>query len=101
MWVRLNTGGVEMGMGNVTNVSFSGAFLETTLQLPVGAGITLEPTSLAGAALEGLKITARVVRVDQRGVGLEWRVELTPDILALLGVVVPPSPFPWPIQRRD
>ena len=48
--------------------------------------ITLEPISTAGAALEGVKIAARVARVDRRGLGIEWRVMATPESLALLGV---------------
>jgi hypothetical protein len=84
-------------MANLANVSISGAFLETSLQLPVNANIVLEPISSAGVALEGLKMAARVSRVDRRGLGIEWRVMATPETLALLGVEVPPPPvFPWP-----
>jgi len=89
MWVRLSSSGAELGMGHLANVSVSGAFLEMTLQLPVHANITLEPISSAGAALEDLKISARVARVDRRGLGLEWREMATPQTLALLGVEVP------------
>ena len=88
MWVRLSNSGAEIGMANLANVSSSGAFLETKLQLPVNANITLEPISSAGAELAGLKLAARVARVDQRGVGIEWRVIATPQTLALLGVDV-------------
>jgi hypothetical protein len=84
MWVRLSSSGTELGMGNLANASISGAFLETRLQLPVHAKITLEPVSSAGEALEGLKIAARVARVDQRGLGIEWRELLTPQTLSLL-----------------
>ena len=98
MWVRLSSGSAEIGMGNITNVSFSGAFLETALQLPVNANITLECVSSAGVALENLKLAARVARTSRRGLGLEWHVPATPETLALLGVVVPPSPFRWPVQ---
>jgi hypothetical protein len=87
MWVRLGSSGTELGMGHIENVSISGAFLETTLQLPVNANVILEPLSSAGGALENLKIAARVARVDKRGLGLEWRVLATPQTLALLGVV--------------
>jgi hypothetical protein len=88
MWVRLSSSGTEIGMGNLANASVSGAFLETTLQLPVNANITLEPISTAGVALEGVKLAARVARVDRRGLGIEWRVMASPESLALLGVVV-------------
>jgi hypothetical protein len=89
MWVRLGSNGAELGMGHIANVSVSGAFLETTLQLPVNANIVLEPISSAGVALEDVKIAARVARVDQRGVGIEWRVLATPQTLALLGAALP------------
>jgi len=84
MWVRLSSSGAEIGMGSLANASISGAFLETRLQLPVDARITLEPVSSAGVALEGLKIAARVARVDTRGLGIEWRDLATPELLALL-----------------
>jgi hypothetical protein len=89
MWVRLGSNGAEIGMANIANASISGAFLETSLKLPVNANITLEPVSTAGAALEGLKLVARVARVDARGLGIEWRVMATPEVLALLGVAAP------------
>jgi hypothetical protein len=97
MWVRLGSGGAELGMGSLANVSFSGAFLETSLELPVSASITPEPLSSAGVALDDLKIGARVARVEPHGVGIEWRTLLTPERLALLGVEVPPPPeWRWP-----
>jgi len=86
MWVRLGGSGTELGMGNIANASTSGAYLETAVKLPVNASITLEPLSTAGVALDGVKIAARVARVDQRGLGIEWRVMATPQSLALLGV---------------
>ncbi len=84
MWVRLSSSGAELGMGNITNASISGAFLETALKLPVNATITLEAVSSAGVAMQGLKMAARVARVDSRGLGIEWRVLATPQILSLL-----------------
>jgi hypothetical protein len=84
MWVRLSSSGAELGMGSLANASTSGAFLETELQLPVDANITLEAVSSAGVALEGVRIAARVARVERRGMGIEWHVLATPQILALL-----------------
>ena len=95
MWVRLGSNGTELGMANLANASISGAFLETRLQLPVNANIILEPISTAGVALEGVKIAARVARVDLRGLGIEWRVMATPETLALLGADVPPPASHW------
>jgi hypothetical protein len=90
MWVRLSSSGAELGMGSIANASISGAFLETALQLPVNANITLEAVSSAGVALEGLRIAARVARVEHRGLGVEWHIMATPEILALL-TAPPPS----------
>jgi hypothetical protein len=84
MWVRLSSSGAEIGMGNVVNASVSGAFLETKIQLPLQASIKLEPAGSAGVALEGLKLDARVARIDSRGLGIEWRVMISTKILALL-----------------
>ncbi|HYJ39848.1 MAG TPA: hypothetical protein VEW08_03595 [Steroidobacteraceae bacterium] len=84
MWVRLGISGTELGMANLANASISGAFLETTLQLPVNANVILEPVSTAGVALEGVKLSARVARVDRRGLGIEWRAMIAPQLLALL-----------------
>ena len=84
MWVRLSSSGAELGMGSIANASISGAFLETALQLPLNATITLEAVSSAGVAHESLRISARVARVDRRGLGVEWSVLATPEILALL-----------------
>ena len=89
MWVRLSNSGAELGMGHLENVSISGAFLETKLKLPLNANIVLEPISSAGAALAGAKFTGRVARVDERGIGIEWRVMATQESLALLGVETP------------
>jgi hypothetical protein len=95
MWVRLSRTGAELAMARLVNVSISGAFLETSLQLPANADITLEPVSTAGPALEDLKIAARVARVDRHGLGIEWRVMATPETLALLGVDVTPPLSHW------
>jgi hypothetical protein len=95
MWVRLSSTGAELAMAKLVDVSISGAFLETSLQLPANADITLESVSTAGAALEGLKIAARVARVDRRGLGIEWRVLATPETLTLLGVEFPPPVSRW------
>jgi hypothetical protein len=79
-------------MASIANASISGAFLETALQLPVDANITLEAVSSAGAALEGLRLAARVARVESRGLGVEWHVMATPEILALITAPPPTEP---------
>lgn len=98
MWVRLSSSGAELGLGSIANASISGAFLETALQLPVNATITLEAVSSAGAAFEGFRIAARVARVERLGLGVEWLVLATPQILALLTAPPPPA---VEYERRD
>jgi hypothetical protein len=94
MWLRLSNSGAEIGMGSLVNVSLSGAYLETRIQLPVNASITLQPAAMAGVALEGLKLNARVARFDDRGLGIEWRALISPAILTLLTTTParPPDP---------
>jgi hypothetical protein len=96
MWVRLSNSGAELGMAHVVNASISGAFLETALRLPVNANIVLEPTTSAGAAFEVVRLAARVARVDQNGMGIEWRAVAKPETLELLGVDV--NSIHWPIH---
>jgi hypothetical protein len=59
------------GMGRVTNVSVTGAFLETAVNLPLETTVHVE-------SLETVNNTARrrmvgnVVRRSEKGVGIEW-----------------------------
>jgi hypothetical protein len=84
MWVRLRGGGTELGMARITSASISGAFLETAVRLPVDAKIALEAVSSAGDAAQDMKISARVARVDPRGLGVEWHALISAETLALL-----------------
>jgi hypothetical protein len=99
MWLRLSGRGAEVGMGSLVNVSVSGAYLETRIQLPVNASITLEPVASAGVALDGLKLNARVARVDDRGMGIEWRALISSATLALL--TAPPARPVRPIDDDE
>jgi hypothetical protein len=99
MWLRLSSSGAEIGMGSLVNVSVSGAYLETRIQLPLNASVTLHPAASAGAALEGLTLNARVARVDNRGLGIEWRALITPGTLALL--TAPPARPPEPLDDDE
>ena len=57
------------GRGRLVNVSLSGAYLETSLRLPLFATVEVrsEANGRAGAARSG-----SVVRKDAGGVGIEW-----------------------------
>ena len=67
--VRLSAGAGVTGRGRLTNVSLSGAYLETSLPLPLFA--TVEIRSDAGRDTP-VELVASVVRRDARGVGVEW-----------------------------
>lgn len=58
------------GTGRVTNISSTGAFMETRMPLRLLSLLYLQPT--ASAEGENRRITATVVRRNATGVGLEW-----------------------------
>jgi hypothetical protein len=59
------------GTGRVTNVSVTGAFMETLLNLPLAGIIYVE--SIAPVEAGGRRrMAANVVRCTPTGVGLEW-----------------------------
>jgi hypothetical protein len=84
MWVRLSSSSAELGMARLANVSISGAFLETALQLPINSNVTLHPVSTAGVAVANLSLAARVARVEKSGVGIEWRELASEEVVVLL-----------------
>jgi hypothetical protein len=60
-----------LGVGHITNVSVTGAFMETGLDLLLATVIHLESIEPAGNAARK-RLSARVVRCTEHGVGLEW-----------------------------
>lgn len=69
--VQLSAGKGIGGAGNMRDVSSSGAFIETAVDLPVYARLAL---SVMGnePARDPVEIAATVVRVERDGVGVEW-----------------------------
>jgi hypothetical protein len=61
-----------LGVGRVTNVSVTGAFMETEADLGLGTVLHVESIEPAGDARRK-RLTANVVRCEAHGVGLEWR----------------------------
>ena len=59
------------GTGRVRDVSTSGAFIETTLQLPMHARVMLRVKG-NDSATHDVDIAASVARVDRDGIGVEW-----------------------------
>jgi hypothetical protein len=62
-------------VGSVRNASLSGAFVETRASVPLLARVLLRPLTADGAWLE-----ACVVRVEPRGIAVEW---LEPGLQAI------------------
>lgn len=67
--VRLAANGGIAGQGRMRDVSLSGAFVETALDLPLFAQVTLFRTTPANRVLE---MRGSVVRRDAAGYGVEW-----------------------------
>jgi hypothetical protein len=61
-----------VGSGRVLNISSTGAYLQTTVSLPLNSLVYLEPTAPMPVVGDIRRIAASVVRQDARGVGLEW-----------------------------
>jgi hypothetical protein len=60
------------GTGRLANVSLTGAYLETQMTLRLLALVYLESLDRNSAGGPGKRIAASVVRLDGRGLGLEW-----------------------------
>jgi hypothetical protein len=69
--VRLSAGFDINGAGRVRDISSSGAFIETALELAVHTRLVLFVLGNESAA-RAAEFTASVVRVDRDGVGVEW-----------------------------
>jgi hypothetical protein len=64
---ELKSGDGLSAIGSVRNASLSGAFVETRARLPLLARVSLRPLNAGAEWLD-----ACVVRVESRGVALEW-----------------------------
>ena len=82
--VYLSAGAGISGTGCVRDVSSSGAFIETTLQLPMHARVMLNVRGNESATHE-VDIAAAVARVENDGIGLEWYETPAGSICAILG----------------
>jgi len=82
--VQLSAGAGLSGAGRVRDVSSSGAFIETTLQLPMQARLMLVVRGNKSATHE-IEIAASVARVNRDGIGVEWCETPTGSICAVVG----------------
>ncbi|HTU67575.1 MAG TPA: PilZ domain-containing protein [Steroidobacteraceae bacterium] len=83
--VRLTAGEGIAGAGRLVNVSLSGAYIETSLDLP--------PFSLLEISSDGrpraVELLASVVRKDATGVGVEWCETPSCSICRIFGCAQP------------
>jgi len=79
--VRLAAGNLA-GSGRLVNVSLSGAYLETPLDLPLFASVEISGNGEHGKAVE---LAAPVVRKDAGGYGVEWCETPGRSICAVFG----------------
>ena len=82
--VYLSAGAGISGTGHVRDVSSSGAYIETTLPLPMHARVMLNVRGIESATRE-VDIAASVARVDNDGIGVEWYETPAGSICAILG----------------
>jgi hypothetical protein len=80
--VRLSAGDGLDADARLSNVSLSGACIQTTLELPPFCLVSLTKTVDDGSTVE---LLASVVRSDARGVGVEWSETPVRSICQLLG----------------
>jgi hypothetical protein len=82
--VRLSAGNGIGGSGRVRDVSTSGAFIETAVDLPMHARVMLTVSGNESATHE-VEIAAIVARVGRDGIGVEWCETPAGSICPVLG----------------
>ena len=80
---RISAGVGISGFGRMRDVSISGAFIETTLDLPPFVPIEIAVQRKDGQ--EAASQRAWVVRRDARGIGIEWVDAFSGPVCPVLG----------------
>jgi hypothetical protein len=98
--VRIADGTRPGGGGRVRDVSSSGAFIETALEIPVYARIALWVLGNESAE-HAVELSATVVRVARDGIGVEWCETPAGEICGVVGcttscAALRPSALPGP-----
>jgi hypothetical protein len=75
--VRLSCRPYAVGLGRMLDLSVSGAFIQTSLKLPLLARVHVEIEPPQGVGGQIHRVAACVVRRNANGFGLEW-YELAP-----------------------
>ena len=82
--VTLRAVDTASGRGIIRNASISGAFVETTLALPLHTNLVVIPDLPANDATAPHRLNACVVRLDPLGLGVEWRDMASRDVVELM-----------------
>jgi hypothetical protein len=82
--VQLTVDGRTLGSGAISNASISGAFIETSVDLPLNTNLLVAVTAPGDGARIVRALNACVVRTDPTGLGVEWRDMASLDVVALL-----------------
>jgi hypothetical protein len=84
--VRINGGTSTVVRGRLQNVSLSGAFVRTSIRLPVWSQVQVELDLTRLRRSDRFRVPAYVVRATGEGVGLEWTDFAPRAVRALLGI---------------
>jgi hypothetical protein len=84
--VRISDGKQASGAGRVRDISSSGAFIETALDIPVYARIALSVLGNESAA-HAVELSATVVRVDRDGFAVEWCETPDGEVCGVVGCI--------------
>ncbi len=91
--VRITTGAAQRGQGRMRDVSMSGAYLETSMPLPLHTAVVVSVIRANGSETE---LRGNVVRRDAAGVGVEWSEASHGAICPVLGCATPcPAAARW------
>jgi hypothetical protein len=82
--VRIDLAHRTVGRGTLRNVSVSGAFIETSLELPVFTNLVVALPATNELAPGSHELAASVVRRVPAGLAVEWRDMACPALVALL-----------------
>lgn len=82
--VRISQGKYASSEGRIRDISSSGAFIETALDIPVYARIALWVLGNESAA-HAVEIGATVVRADRDGIGVEWCETPATEVCGVVG----------------
>jgi hypothetical protein len=97
--VRLSAGGGISGAGRVRDASSSGAFIESTLVLPMHTRVALLVMGNESST-RVVEIAATVVRVARDGIGVEWCETPAGSICAVVGCTAPCSARETPAKSE-